>query len=333
MSREAEMKADAEPQEIKSLPRLNKSGPDDIFIGCASFEERCLASTATMGTDFLTRYAAIFVVEEPAYNKQVEHNMFRLQTELRKKATEGIFVISCQKENPVEGVNQLGDVLGQCRLNTGNGPFLTVDISGFTKIYIMELLRYLVVEKKLGFPRLLHTTQRYLPTRLTRGIEQITTIPHYYGSPSLDKETVLVLFLGFESERALAVWKQFNPARTIALLTNPPRQGNLDYLKYARQNNAELLSRPSVEVRDVPPDDPYATKQVLEAIYAETKDTHNMVIGPFGTKPQVAGVFLFCSQYHKAQVVYSFPASYTRSYLRRQPGPTILLPAPPEPAA
>ena len=283
--REAAMKADTEPMEIKSLPRLNEHGTDDLFICCASFEERCLSSTATMGIDFLTKFAVVFVVEEPLYKKQVEHNMFRLQTELRKKATEGIFVISCQRGNPLEGINQMEDVLRQCKLNTDGGPFITVDISGFTKIYLLELLHYLVTDKKLGIPRLLHTTQRYLPTKLTRGIEQITTIPNFFGSPSLEKETVLVLFLGFEPERALAVWKQYNPARTIALITNPPRKGNPDYLKYAKQNNADLISQPSVEVRDVTADNPQDVKAVLEAIHEETKDSHNMVIGPFGTQP------------------------------------------------
>ena len=324
------MKAVTEPMEIKSLPRLNEHGPDDLFICCASFEERCLSSTAKMGVDFLTKFAVIFVVEEPLYKQQVEHNMFRLQTELRKKATEGIFVISCQRENPLEGINQLEDVLRQCKLKTDGGPFITVDISGFTKIYLLELLHYLAIDKSLGIPRLLHTTQRYLPTKLTRGIEQITTIPNFFGSPSWEKEAVLVLFLGFEPERALAVWKQFNPVKTIALITNPPRYGNLDYLKYAQQNNSSLLSQPSVEVRDVLADNPYAVKNVLEAIHEETKDSFNMVIGPFGTKPQVVGVFLFCSEHRKVQVVYSFPATYTRSYLRRQPGPTLLLPIAPD---
>ena len=327
------MKVVTEPMEIKSLTRLNEYGPDDLFICCASFEERCLSSTATMGADFLTKFAVIFAVEEPFYKKQVENNMFRVQTELRKKTTEGIFVISCQRENPLEGINQLEDVLRQCKLKTDEGPFITVDISGFTKIYLLELLHYLVIDKSLGIPRLLHTTQRYLPTRLTRGIEQITTIPNFFGSPSLDKATVLTLFLGFEPERALRVWKQFNPAKTIALITNPPRYGNLDYLKYAKQNNADLLSQASVEVRDVTADNPYAVKNVLKAIHEETKDKFNMVIGPFGTKPQVIGVFLFHLEHREAQVVYSFPATYTRSYLRRQPGSTLLLPVAPEPAA
>ena len=55
-----------------------------------------------------------------------------------------------------------------------------------------------------------------------------------------------------------------------------------------------------------------------------------MVIGPFGTKSQVAGVFLFWMEHRKVQVIYSFPATYTRSYLKRQPGATLVLPAAPQ---
>jgi hypothetical protein len=65
---------------------------------------------------------------------------------------------------------------------------------------------------------------------------------------------------------------------------------------------------------------------VLETIYNGIKGSSNMIIGPFGTKPQTVGVFLFCLEYPKAQVVYSFPSNYTKSYLSRKPGSTLLLP-------
>ncbi len=323
------MKAVVEPIEVKLLMRLNEYGPDDLFICCASFEERSVSSIAKMGTDFRTRFAVIFVVEETLYKKEVSHNLFRLQSELKKRSAEGIFVISCQKENPVEGITQLKNVWSQCQPRSNEGPFITIDISGFTKIYLLELLHYLVIDLNLGIPRMLHTTQKYLPTKLTRGVDQITTIPNFFGSPLLEKETILILLLGFEPERSLAVWKQFNPSKTIALITDPPRHGNLDYVKYAQENNSFLLSQPSVEVRNVPADNPYAVRNVLEAIYKDTRGSFNMVIGPFGTKPQVVGVFLFYLEYPKAQVVYSFPAQYTRSYLQRKPGPTLLLPLAP----
>jgi hypothetical protein len=120
-----------------------------------------------------------------------------------------------------------------------------------------------------------------------------------------------------------------NPAHTIGIITDPPRDGKQEYLEYARRNNARLLSMPTVEVRTVPPDDPYASRNVLEMIYQEVKDSNNMVIGPFGTKSQTVGIFLFCLEHPKAQVVYSFPSNYTRSYINRAPGNTLILPMAP----
>ncbi len=323
------MKTSEEPIEIEDLIKLNEYGLDDLFVCCASFEDRCVSSISRMSTDFRIRFAVIFLIEEPLYKKQVETNLFRLQNELGKRVTEGIFVIKCRRDEPIEGITQLRNIWEQCKPRDYDESFITIDISGFTKIYLFELLHYLVVELNLGVPRLLHTTQRYSPTKLTRGVQQITTINNFFGSMSYEKQTILILLLGFESDRSLAVWKQFNPSRTIALITNPPRYGNLDYLKYARENNSDLLSQPHIEVRDVPADSPYAVKSVLESIYNDTRGSFNMVIGPFGTKPQVVGVFLFCLEHPKVQVVYSFPVKYTRSYLQRKPGPTLLLPLAP----
>jgi hypothetical protein len=320
------MRVAEEPIEVERLTRLNEYGPDDLFICCASFEDRCLSSISKMGIHYRTRFAIIFVIEEPLYKKQVDNNLYRLQSELGKRTSKGIFVISCQRENAIDAISQLKNIWRQCKPRNPEEPFITIDISGFTKVYLLELLHYLVVELNLGIPRMLHTTQTYLPTKLTRGVEQITTVPNFFGSPSLEKQTVLVLLLGFEPERSLAVWKQFNPAKVIALITNPPRYGNLHYLKYAQENNSYLLSQPSVEITNVPADNPYAVKNVLEVIYNDTRGSFNMVIGPFGTKPQAVGVFLFCLEHPKVQVVYSFPVKYTRSYLQRKPGPTLLLP-------
>ena len=323
------MKAYGEPVPVSQLSRLNEYGADDLFICCASFEERCLSGASRLGVSFRTRFSIIFVIEEPFYTKEVDTNLSKLQAQLGRHTAEGVYVIRCQRDNPTEAISQLKNIWPRCKPKDADEPFITVDISGFTKIYLLQLLHHLVAEQNLGIPRLIHTTQSYAATRLTRGVEQITTVPNFFGTISFEKQTLLVLLLGFEPERSLSVWKHFNPARTIALISNPPRDGQMDYLEYARKNNASLLSQPGVEVKDVPPDDPYGVRNALETIYHDVRDTFNMVLGPFGTKPQTVGVFLFCLEHPKVQVIYSYPTSYTRSYLQREPGVTLLLPMSP----
>ena len=324
-----QMKIHDQPVEIEHLNRINEYGPDDLFICCAGFEDRCIKAVSKMGMAFRTRFSIIFVVEDPFYKQQVETNLFKLQAELGKRTSEGVFVVRCQRDAPTEAINQLRTVWNRCKPKDPDEPCITIDISSFTKIYLLELLHFLVAEQNMGIPRLIHTTQTYAPTRLTRGVEQITTVPNFFGNMSMDKETLLIMFLGFEPERALSVWKHFNPAKVIGIITNPPRDGKEEYLDYAKRNNARLLSLPAVEVRTVPPDDPYAARNALEIIFQEVKDGYNMVIGPFGTKSQTVGVFLFCLEHPKAQVVYSFPSNYTRSYINREPGCTLLLPMAP----
>lgn len=311
---------------IENLNRINEYGPDDLFICCASFEKRCLSGALKMTAGYRTKYSIIFVIEGSLDKKQADTNLNTLKGILGTRSSKGIFVISCGRDSPNEGIGQLKNIWPQCKPRDDENPFITVDISSFTKIYLLQLLHYLVIEKKLGLPRIIHTTQTYLPNKLTVGVSQITTVSSFFGTINVEKEKVLVLFLGFEAERSLTVWKHFSPAKTIALVTNPPRSENLNYLKYAEKNNSYLLSQPSVEVRETPADNPYAVKKILEGIFGEMGGSYNMIVGPFGTKPQVVGLFLFCLEYPKVQVAYSHPTEYTRSYLLRKPGPTLLLP-------
>lgn len=319
------MRANDEPIVIESLGRLNEYGADDLFICCASFEDRSIAAAERLSGNFRVRFSIIFVIEEPIYQQQIDSNLLKIQNLLARKTSEGVFVIRCQRDDPTEGISQLKGVWKRCRPKDEDEPHITLDISGFSKIYMLGLLHYLVAELNLGLPRILHTTQTYAPSRLTQGVHQITTVPNFFGSMSMEKETILVLFLGFESERSLSVWKQFNPTRTICLIT-APRDGNDEYLRYAEKNNSFLLSQPNVEVRQAAADSPYHIRNTLESIYDEFKATANMIIGPFGTKPQTVGIFVFWLEHPRIQVVYSFPSQYTKSYLNRKSGKTIMLP-------
>ncbi len=320
------MKSTGEPTVITQLKSMNEYGADDLFICCAGFEARCSSAASRLSPSYRTRYSIILQIEDSFFTKEVEANHARLQAALWQHTVEGVYVINCNRDNPNDAIAQIKAIWPRVKPKDVEEPYITLDISGITKIYLLQLLYFIVAEQSLGLPRLVHTTQSYAATRLTRGVEQITTIPNFFGSMTIDKPNLLILLLGFEPERSLSVWKQFNSEHTIALISNPPRDGNMYYLEYAKKNNAALLSQANVELRDVPPDSPYGVRNTLEEIYHEYKDTHNIIVGPFGTKPQTVGVFLFCLEHPKVQVIYSFPSSYTHSYLQREPGDTLLLP-------
>ena len=163
------MKPIEDPIEVQVLERLNEEGPDDLFICCASFEERCLSSILKFADNFQARFSVIFIIEEPLYEKEVGDHLRKLQIELAKKTIERVLVISCQRQNPMDGLSQFKDIWKHYRLNSLASPFITIDISGFTKIYILEILHYLLIELSLGIPASFIQPRNIRQTNLLRG--------------------------------------------------------------------------------------------------------------------------------------------------------------------
>ncbi|MCK4825730.1 hypothetical protein KA005_58825, partial [bacterium] len=59
-------------EEVEKIGCFYPTSPDDIFICCASWEERCLG-TLHMFTDYRFRNGYIFVYDDP--NEQREHHL------------------------------------------------------------------------------------------------------------------------------------------------------------------------------------------------------------------------------------------------------------------
>ena len=159
--------------EINHLTKVNEYGPDDLFICCASFEERCLSCALKMSANYRTNFSIIFVIDDPLYKKEIDANLNKLRNILGARSSKGIFVISCEQGSPNEGVSQMKKIWDQCRPRDAEATSITIDISGFTKVYLLQLLHHLMIDLELGLPRMLHTTQAYLPTKLTKGVSQI----------------------------------------------------------------------------------------------------------------------------------------------------------------
>ena len=100
---------------ISQLSRLNQEVPDDLFICCASFEERSVSISHKLAPTFLARFGIIFIFEDTFHKEQADTNMFRLQSQLGRHATDNIFIIRCRRKNPVEGISQLKDIWGRCQ--------------------------------------------------------------------------------------------------------------------------------------------------------------------------------------------------------------------------
>ncbi len=120
-----------------------------------------VAGSAKAGPSYRVRFSVIFVIEDPFYQQVVEtiHAEAAIRSSA-KETSEGVFVIRCQRDNPIEGISQLKNIWNRCRPKDSDDSYITFDISGFTKIYLLELLYFLVAEQKSGNYRVLYTPRK-----------------------------------------------------------------------------------------------------------------------------------------------------------------------------
>jgi len=147
------------------------------------------------------------------------------------------------------------------------------------------------------------------------GISRIVPIDGFEGKIAINKETILVLILGFEANRSLPFLEEFPQSRILALIGAPgigirnKTHEDEMFLKQARESNKILLNNSFVRSEEVNSTNPFIFSRQLKDIvnsYTTEKDG-NIVIVPIGTKAQALGTYLYWKSNPKAQVLYPVP--------------------------
>lgn len=316
---------------VDSIEAVNDNLPDDLFVACNSFEERCLGVPEAFSHNYKARYSCIFRFEaNPGEANQFEvsraSNFRHLQETLEQHTTEKVIPIYCNRQNVGDGIGQFKRLFEDF-LYLHNCNVITIDITCLTKLYLFELLYFLAEDTNLEGVRIIYNQPKaYGSANLTHGIGEILYPPHFDGSFLPNRETVLIVFLGFETERALGIWEHYEPFKTITVLSDPPmRKG---YLERAEKENAFLLSRPAVIRRTMDPYDPSEITKELNALYDELctdngDEIYNVGVINLGTKVQSIGLFDFWRNHRNIRITYAFPQRYGDGYSTRKIGQNL----------
>ncbi len=175
---------------------------------------------------------------------------------------------------------------------------------------------------------------------MSYGVKYVAPVPFYAGIQYPERPDLLVLFLGYEGERAVRLWRTVEPEHTIAIVANPAfRPGG--HLPTIRNNRTLLeLDRSVLEQRQVAAGSPGAVFRLLLQI-SEQFSKWNVMVSCLRPKVQVLGAFLFFEQYSSFpwQMLYAPAATYdekrytirpehfTMEYLLPQPGTLADIPA------
>lgn len=296
-------------EEVEKIGCFYPTSPDDIFICCASWEERCLG-TLHMFTDYRFRNGYIFVYDD--LNEQREHHLKEMRTIL--SAAGSFDEISTSKDNPIPAVSQLKDALIGLNLTHGRGV-ITIDITTFTKRHLLLLLRVVDDMGMWSSLRIFYSEPKkyiadlYLP--MSAGIRQISTIPGFIGTQPLTKPSLLVIFLGYEGDRATALFENLDPNEVILVVPDPPYHE--EWRGRTEEMNRHLITLiGEKQIKYADSRDPFIVASDIERIIQDynVNDWH-LCFAPLGTKPQTLGIYLFWRK-HKGEcsLIYAQPLKH-----------------------
>lgn len=295
---------------------------DDYLFCTASFEERCLKGIQKLITSgYKTKRGIIFLYNSPNLKDLRDKNIKLLDEIVNKISIYKSELIDCDIYEPHSGIKDLEQISVAYGLFS-NITNCSIDSSTFTKKHLLLLMKYLDNKNCLINNVLYTRTKRDIFTNLTEGVNTVKTVPGFAGKIAMYKPTVLMMALGFESDRAMAIWNDIEPCMTIAIVgsfrDNPKWENKL------KKVNSDLLNRDTVRTIIEDCSNPNKTIELIINEYNNIKSQYNLCIAPLGTKAQTLGIYEAVALNPEIQIFYSCPDKYLENYAKRGAGNTLI---------
>ena len=216
-------------------------------------------------------------------------------------------------------------------LGRRNDSSIVLDISVFTKRHLLMMLRWLDDEGLWDRLTIVYSepedynVAQYIP--LSFGLTSFHQIPGFSACPDLSRPVHLVLFLGYEGDRALAVYERVEPMQATLVVPHPPY--NPSWIGRTEKFNADLLALVGEgRIEKVDPIDPTATAKALVQIFGDghERGEHAKIVCPLGTKPQTLGIYSYMRECtDPPAVVYASPLRHNHEFYSHGVGKTWVL--------
>jgi len=216
-------------------------------------------------------------------------------------------------------------------LNGHADTSVVLDISVLTKRHLLMMLRWLDDAGYWDRLCLLYTEpedydiSEFIP--LSFGLSSFQQIPGFAACPDVSRPIHLVLFLGYEGDRALAVYDRVQPLLTSLVIPDPPYRPS--WSGRTEKANAGLIAVVGQErVSKADSVDPDATRTMLVQILGNPalRGQHANVVCPLGTKPQAVGIYEYIRDCNdQPAVVYASPLRHNHDFGSHGAGATWVL--------
>ena len=217
-------------------------------------------------------------------------------------------IISTSVKRSVEVRLSLREALRKCNFKNLHNFKTIADITSFPKSTLFMLLKELTEAGASGYLFYIEPIDYEIPISL--GVKDIRTLPFFGDDYNPQRQKLLIEILGFEGLRAYAIWETLDPHKTIALIGKPSEK-NKRWRDISERENMLLLSRPNVELREIPFTSVKDSIETLEDIYDKVGEKYNIIISSLGTKLSAVSLFYFASRHKNVFITFSRPAEHT----------------------
>lgn len=310
------------------MKRLLTTGrlPDGaLLVTCSSHEDRCKglldrAEGWAPGEVVLFHYDDDNPVREENH-RFMESAIRRIGARLTVLPfTEADAVISLR-----DNMENLGRAMERCA-----GGAVVIDISVFTKRHLLLMLRWLD-DRGLwdGLHVVYSEPDDYLVSEhvpLSFGLKSLQQAPGFSACSDLSRPVHLMVFLGYEGDRALAVHEQIQPMKTTVAVPHPPYRA--EWAGRTERFNRDLLTLVGERaVRKVDARDPAAASAALANLFGRSgRSDFAKIVCPLGTKPQTLGIYDYVrGADDPPAIVYAGPLRHNHVFYSTGIGPTWLL--------
>lgn len=288
--------------------------PVDVFICSSSFEDRCLTIPYKYDPPLIKKA----LIVENKNIKQVKKNAERLRKHFEGKYND----ILISTIDPLVAADNMKEILVETVFHDDNCRKVAVDISTFTHESLLILLNLLLSFKlnNQSISLLYNSASDYSIDEpdienkwLSSGVLNIRTIVGYPGIHNPTWKTHLLLFVGYEHNRALKLIEMLEPSTItlgcgkIGTETNKNHQEASAYFHSLVTKMAVRFA--DVECIEFSCNDPFSVKEtIIEQV--KKYDRYNIVIAPMNTKLSTVGTGLAAFDEKRIQLCYSSAIQY-----------------------
>jgi len=301
--------------EIAHIEPYSKFDEEEIFVCCASYEERCCGALQSSAQSYHPNAVLLFYGNEFIDKGKYKQYLESLRGLALKLTNRGAYEVAFETSAPRQYISKFKETIQKIMSDYPRAA-ITLDITTFPRNTMFPLLREIMLLTPEQNLRILYSEPKKYGTEdpggwLTRGVRSVIPMLGYGGVQDPLLKKLLIMLPGHEGERAYITWLRHQPEKTILLRQGAPYHKGLNEI--SEKENKLLLSMSGdicLYEHRIPARDIDSTFLELERIYARYVHEYYFVVAPLGTKFQALGFFLFAESRSDVQVTYAVPVHY-----------------------